>query len=335
MAVKKLSGATKAAKAARAAGKQGLKRVKKTKRPPQDLTELSFPEKRNKPVLDLRKYAVLLYGREGVGKTTWLASFPKMLFITAEAGVKGLEVFEWNAENGGTTSWEIFLKCIETFEVMGKNAPFKNIAVDTIDRLFDLCRIYIVKMLGIPDIGFDADGKKDRGHSFIKVNEEMTDALDRLKRAGVGIYLVSHMKEIEIERRNGSSYNRVTPSLSDSPRRVVEASSDFILFADYAKDSEDREKRILITSGNDEIVAKSREVNGVTLPKYLEITRRDGYEMFKAAFKGEAGGLDPKTLLPSNRTSSAGVDVLSEDRVNAMIKPKKTVGKGGARRKDA
>jgi hypothetical protein len=328
MAVKKLNGATRAKKAG-----QALRKVTRKGKAPQDLTELGFPTKRNKPVLDLRRYAVLVFGREGVGKTTWLASFPEMLFITAEAGAKGLDIFEWNAEHGGTTSWEIFLKCIELFETMGKQAPFKNIAIDTIDRLFDLCRDYIVRQLGIPDIGFDKDGKKDRGHSFIKMNEEMTNALDRLKRCGIGIYLVSHMKEIEIERRNGTSYNRIVPSMSDSPRRVVEASSDFILFFDYAKDANDNDVRIIITSGSDEIVAKSRKVAGHSLPKYLELTEDDGYELFKSAFLGEYRGLDPRTLLPSNRTSAGGAAVMSEDRVKSKLKPRKKVGgKGGARR---
>ena len=116
--------------------KKAKKKVRSTK-PGIDLLALALPTKRNEPERDLRRYSFLLYGREGIGKTTYLSTFPGMLFITSEPGAKGLRIFEWNKENGGTTSWPIFLRAVEVLET--DPGFYKNIAIDTVDRLHQLC----------------------------------------------------------------------------------------------------------------------------------------------------------------------------------------------------
>lgn len=326
MPVKKLSGATKGSGKA-AKPKKARKTVKREGKPAQDLTELKLPTSRTKPILDLRKYVTFIYGREGVGKTTLVASIPGVLFITAEAGTKGLEVYEWNHENGGTTSWPLFLKAVELLELAP--GPFKNIAVDTVDRLYQLCVEYMVEKLGIPALGLDQEGKKDYGASYKAVNKEFIDTFDRIVRAGIGVFLISHMQEITVKTRSGSEYERLASSLPNSPRRAIEGYSDFIWFIDYAKDSEGRELRLIITSGDEIITAKSRKIAGRTIPKYLKLEEEGGYTYIKDAFKGENHGLDPRTLMPSKRSTKSAANMLQDDRVNAKTKPRKRVTRKG------
>jgi hypothetical protein len=291
-----------------------------------DLSGLQLPTEPNEPEMDIRRYSFLVYGREGIGKSTWLSSFPDIIFVTAELGIKGLRVYEWNHEHGGTTSWPIFLRLVEILET--DPGRFKNVAVDTIDRLHDMCSDYICRQLGIARPGVDADGEKDWGASYRAINKEFTTTMDRILRAGLGLFMVSHVRETTVKQRSGPEYNKMCASIADSPRRAIEAYSDFIFFLDWAKDGEGRDARVIITTGDDSVTAKARRVGDVRFPKYLPLTEEGGYEMLEGVVRGEDHGLDPKTLLPSNRSTKAGRSMLQDDRTRALTRSRKVVGKG-------
>ena len=71
------------------------------------MVKYTLPDEPKIASQDLKDYMILLYGREKIGKTTWLRSFPDALFLTTEPGTKGLELYEFNSENGGCTSWDV------------------------------------------------------------------------------------------------------------------------------------------------------------------------------------------------------------------------------------
>ena len=321
MAVKLMKGGLKPSKVKKTKTKTKAKSFKKDrdKKRPLDLSTLTLPTERNEPERDIRRYSFLLYGREGIGKTTYLSTFPGMLFITAEPGAKGLRIYEWNKANGGTTSWPIFLKAVELLE---KNpGKFKNIAIDTVDRLHQMCSDYIVEeVMKIPRVGLTQQGEKDYGASYQAINREFTRTLDRITRAGIGVVLTSHVTENEIKKRDGSVYHQFSCTLSKSPKKAIEGYVDFIFFADYAKDTNGKPRRVIITEGDEIIVAKNRKIGDRHLPTYLEMVEEGGYQMLKDAFKGTYKGLNPKTLLPSKRSTKAAAGAITDNRVRTITK---------------
>jgi len=55
---------------------------------------LSLPTKKSAPATDLRELSALYYGREKIGKTSFLAEFEDNLFLMCEPGSKGLSILK-------------------------------------------------------------------------------------------------------------------------------------------------------------------------------------------------------------------------------------------------
>src|SRR5579872_1467130 len=81
-----------------------------------ELAELSLPSGPKEPDTDLNHYTILLYGREKIGKTQIFSTFPEALFFATEPGTKGLAIAEFNSEDGGVKSWDIFRRGVELLE---------------------------------------------------------------------------------------------------------------------------------------------------------------------------------------------------------------------------
>jgi len=270
---------------------------------------------------DLRKYITLIYGREGIGKSTFFASFPGIIFFSTEPGTAGLEVLDFNWEEGGVTSWEIFQRGVE---LLVKEGPgrIKNVVIDTIDRAYDLCNVYICKELGIAHVGEDKSGKSDRsGKGWSQLKKEFVFQLYRLTQAGFGLGLTSHMKMTEIESHSGDKYNVIIPSMSGQAFGVVRAITAYIFYAEYIKDTSGDTQRILITEGDELITAKHRG----EFPRFIKMEEDNGYQVFKDAFDGKDIGLDPSDFNSSKKTSKVGQASIKKTQMDNARKPGKKV----------
>jgi len=132
---------------------------------------------------------ILLYGRPKIGKSTFCANFPDALFIATEPGLNHLSVFKVSVNN-----WEKFLAvCKEIAE--GKH-QFKTIIIDTIDNLVMYCNEYICQQNDIDHISDMPMGK-----GWAKATAELTRVINKLSMLGIGLILVGHSKQEEIETK--------------------------------------------------------------------------------------------------------------------------------------
>ena len=69
---------------------------------------------------------VVLYGPEGIGKSSFAANFPDSLFIDTEGSTSNMDVARFDKP----TSWSLFLSQIEYVK---QNKPCKTLVIDTID----------------------------------------------------------------------------------------------------------------------------------------------------------------------------------------------------------
>jgi hypothetical protein len=265
---------------------------------------------------DLGNYITLIYGREKIGKSTLAASYPKALFLATEPGLRGLSVHSMNDDEGGITDWGIFRTATELLLKQGPG-QFNTIIVDTADRAYDMCLDWVCANRGVEYPGTDAQGKEDFGKSWRAVKNEFLEQIHALIQAGYGMVFTSHAKEVTIVSRSGEKYDRIYPSMSAQARTVIEALVDFFFYAEYVKDLNGNQCRVLICEGDETIWAGARETPGGSMPRFLPLQKKGGYEIIQRAFNGDDVGLDPTTLIPSKASTKTGGEFLKKNRLKA------------------
>jgi len=185
-------------------------------------------------ITDLSKQVIMLYGRSKIGKSTFCSNFENALFIATEPGLNHLEVFKVNVN-----SWETFLTaCKELAE--GKH-QFKNVVIDTVDKLVVYCSDHICKENGI-----NHPSELPHGKGWSLVTTELNRAITKLASLPYGLVMVSHCDQEEIETKT-KKYNRWTISVSGKNRGIFLDMADLILFIDSEVDRDGVEKRVIRT----------------------------------------------------------------------------------------
>ena len=279
--------------------------------------DIPLPTEPKPKETDIMKYTMLLYGREKIGKTTALASFPGAIFFCTEPGSKGLEIYEYNHEDGGVKNWEIFRSGVRA--LVANPGKFKTVIIDTVDRAYDHCLDWVCEHKGIEYPGQDNAGKEDFGKSWRAVKQEFMEQIHALSQAGMGICLTSHATETEFKTRSGEKFARIQPSMSGQARKVIEAMVDMFFYCEYMRSPEGANSRVVICQGDETIWAGARETVAEDFPAFLPLQKRDWFEVLQSAFNGTYAGLDPKTLLAAKGTSKTASEFLGKARTKAAV----------------
>lgn len=126
----------------------------------------------------------VLYGPEGIGKSTFAAQFPAPVFIDTEGGTKRLNV----ARLPAPTSWAMLLD--EVAEVSRGNVPCGTLVIDTADWAERLCIDAVcarAKVKGIEDFGYG------KGYTYAKEEfGKLLDALEEVLNTGHNVVVLAH-----------------------------------------------------------------------------------------------------------------------------------------------
>ncbi len=173
---------------------------------------------------------VIVYGPEGIGKSTFLAMFPDPIFIDTEGSTKRLAVKRFDKP----TSWEM-LK--EQVRYVIAQKPCKTLCIDTADWAERLCMEHICSKAGkagIEDFGY--------GNGFTYMNEEfgrLLNLLDEVINAGINVAIAAHAQLIKFEQPDESgAYDRYELKLGvrKTEKRtaaLLKEWADMVLFANY------------------------------------------------------------------------------------------------------
>lgn len=174
---------------------------------------------------------VIIYGPEGVGKSTFLAQFPNPLFIDTEGSTKHLDV---NRFDPAPSSWTMLL---EQVRFVIANKPCSTLCIDTADWAERLCVEHICSSAGkkgIEDFGY--------GNGFTMVNEEFGRFLNLLNdviKAGINVAVSAHSQLIKFEQPDeAGAYDRYELKLGFKKTEKRTAAllkewADTMLFANY------------------------------------------------------------------------------------------------------
>lgn len=168
---------------------------------------------------------ILLYGYEGIGKSTFAANAEKPIFIQTEDGLRQLDVPKFPV----TESYEDTMKCLYT--LVTEEHGFKTVVVDSLSMLEkfiwdDVCNEFKVKNIEKADGGF-AKGYK---HAMNRWNDFLT-LLDRANKKNMTIILIAHVGTQEVKDPENSTFDRTAPRLHKLAEGAISQWCDAVLFA--------------------------------------------------------------------------------------------------------
>lgn len=173
---------------------------------------------------------VVVYGPEGIGKSTFASRFPDPVFIDTEGSTNDMDV----ARLPRPTSWTMLL---EEIDYIKKNPGVcKTLVIDTIDWAEMMCVEHICdkhQKNGIESFGY--------GNGYVYVKEEFGKFLNRLSdviEKGVNVVLTAHAQLRKFEQPDEmGAYDRWELKLgkktSSQTSPLVKEWADMLLFANY------------------------------------------------------------------------------------------------------
>lgn len=173
---------------------------------------------------------IVLYGPEGIGKSTLASRFPRTLFIDTEGSTRHLDV----SRTEKPVSWTQLLEQVKA--VRDDPSVCATLAIDTADWAEQLCSAGICagkKLSGIEDMGY--------GKGYVYLAEEFGRLLNLLEEVvgrGIHVVLTAHamMRKFEQPDELGA-YDRWELKLQKKTAALVKEWADVLLFANYKTQS--------------------------------------------------------------------------------------------------
>ena len=171
---------------------------------------------------------VVIYGPEGIGKSTLASQFPEPVFIDTEGSTKELDVARYPVPK----TWNDVVTDVNDFV---ESMPGKTLIIDTADWAEQLCISHTCANLGvkgIEDVGY--------GKGYVYVSEAFADFLNKcnvLIDQGVNIVFTAHAQMRKFEQPDEmGAYDRWEMKLSKKVAPLLKEWADIVLFCNYKTD---------------------------------------------------------------------------------------------------
>jgi hypothetical protein len=172
-----------------------------------------------------RPQRVVVYGPEGIGKSTFASQFPRPIYIDTEGSTEQLDV----ARTPKPSSWTM-LK--QQLAALRKAKQFDTIVIDTVDWAERLCEEHVcaeANKAGIEDFGYG------KGYTYVaEAFGRFLNYLNDMRDEGWNVVLLAHaiMRKFELPDEAGG-FDRYELKLSKKVSPLVKEWADMVLFANY------------------------------------------------------------------------------------------------------
>lgn len=173
-----------------------------------------------------RPQKVVIYGPEGIGKTTFAAAFPDPVFIDTEGSTYHMDVRRVDKPG----SWTELVSVVN--QIAKSPGLCRTLALDTADWAEQLCVTEVCakyQKKGIEDFGY--------GKGYTYLQEEfgrLLNALEEVVNAGMNVVVTAHAKMRKFEQPDEmGSYDRWEMKLTKQVAPMVKEWADMVLFANY------------------------------------------------------------------------------------------------------
>ncbi len=168
---------------------------------------------------------ILLYGVEGVGKSTFAALAPKPVFLGAEKGTNHLDVVRFEQPQ----SWDDVRGAVRA--LIAEQHDFETLVVDTLDWIEPLVWDHVAQRANKSSF---ADF--DYGKGYAAATDEWRawiSELDRLHAKGLEIILLAHAAVKPCKNPTVEQFDRYQLKLHERAAGLFKEWADCVLFANY------------------------------------------------------------------------------------------------------
>ncbi len=172
-----------------------------------------------------RPQRTLCYGEPGIGKSTFAADAPDVVFICTEAGADNLSVAHAHYEGRDPRTYDEVLAVLDGIPTDGS---IKNVCIDTIDGLEGIIHAHIKTTTNKPV------GEHGYGKGYDKALDLMRGviaSLERLRSSGVGCILLAHSTIENFANPEGADFSYVTIKAHKKITGLLVEWADAVLYA--------------------------------------------------------------------------------------------------------
>jgi hypothetical protein len=243
--------------------------------------------KRNDPPV------ILLYGVDGVGKTSLAAEFPDPIYLATEGERPPSDV---DLPTPGTIeSLEDILGIFE--ELFTQEHDRKTVIIDSLDGLEPLVWRATCARLGINSIEEAGFGK-----GYVEADSEWNEfmsATSALAQAGMCVVMLAHPEIVRFDSPTTDPYSRYSPKLHKRANALIREKSDIVAFANYRVSIKEKEvaRQTKVARGEG---GKERQIhfneapgfmakNRYSMPDHVTYKKGKGYAAVAEFFPAPAG----------------------------------------------
>lgn len=172
-----------------------------------------------------RPIRIVLYGVEGVGKSTFASSAPNPIFIATEDGTSQLDITRFPLAQ----DWNALLSLVGI--LLKEPHEFQTLVLDSLDWAERLCIEHICQQKQINTIT-----ELPYGNGFMEVLkqfERLLRGLDALYKNGMHIILIAHAQIKTFNNPEAENYDRYQLKLYDKVGSLFKQWCDCLLFANF------------------------------------------------------------------------------------------------------
>jgi len=168
----------------------------------------------------------VIYGTEGIGKSTTASQAPNPIFIPTEDGLDQIDCASFPLATS-LANVEAALQSL-----IQDQHDFESVVIDSLDWLERLIWDALCELYGVASIE-KVDGGYARGYTHALTHwRRVLDALNTLRsRRGMCIVLLAHAKVEKFEDPESAAYDRYSPRLHKHATALVNEWADAVLFA--------------------------------------------------------------------------------------------------------
>jgi hypothetical protein len=263
----------------------------------------------------------VITGNNGVGKTTWAASFPKTLIVDLEKGSDHLNVARIGSDK--VTDLNSFRGLLG--ELCDSKHSYLTLAIDSVEALEGLisdavCTEGNVKSIESFDGGY--------GKGYVRARELMREIFVQfrsLQSKGMTIILIAHTQvKSQSNPATNQTYDRVIMRCNDKMAALIRDMADNVFFATYKVFIEEDKNKKIKAYGDGQRIMYTQWRPGFDAKNRLELPLEIplSYDAFIEKCN-EGQNLDPETLIKEIKEMALGVDAELKSKVDHQIEMNK------------